>query len=212
MDLSLILRGYIPFVISLTFHEAAHALAARLGGDNTAYLGGQVTLNPVPHMRREPFGTIVLPLLLLISTGGRQVMGWASAPIDPLWAMRHPRRAAVVSFAGPLANLLLAVVAFAVLKYALRSGVDHREGTWLAIKQISAMFLELNLLLCVFNLLPVPPLDGAGVLEGIFPRLLGPVFAAIRSQPFVMLALFFVLIQYGGSLYGPIIELVRGWL
>ncbi len=109
MDLSLILRGYIPFVISLTFHEAAHALAARLGGDNTAYLGGQVTLNPVPHMRREPFGTIVLPLLLLISTGGRQVMGWASAPIDPLWAMRHPRRAAVVSFAGPLANLLLAV-------------------------------------------------------------------------------------------------------
>ena len=84
---------YVVFLLSLTCHEAAHALAARLGGDDTAYLGGQVSLNPVPHVRREPMGAVVVPFLTFLYTSGGWMMGWASAPYDPSWEDRHPRRA-----------------------------------------------------------------------------------------------------------------------
>ena len=85
----------IVFVVSITAHEAAHAWAAWLGGDPTAYRGGQVTLNPIPHMRREPFGTILFPLLSFLWLTPGWMMGWASAPYDPFWEDRHPRRAAL---------------------------------------------------------------------------------------------------------------------
>ena len=90
---------YVAFLFSLTVHEASHALAALKLGDPTAYRGGQVTLNPLPHMRREPFGTIVVPALSYIFAGW--MMGWASAPYDPVWADRHPRRAGWMALAGP---------------------------------------------------------------------------------------------------------------
>jgi hypothetical protein len=109
---------YAAFLLSLTCHEAAHAWAARRGGDDTAYLAGQVTLNPVPHVIREPFGTVLVPLLTYFTNGW--MMGWASAPYDPRWEARHPRRAAAMSAAGPAANLLLALLAFAVLKADFR--------------------------------------------------------------------------------------------
>jgi len=96
---------YAVFLLSVTCHEAAHALAALRGGDRTAYLGGQVSLNPLPHVLREPIGTIVVPLLTFLQMGW--MMGWASAPYDPLWEARHPRRAAFMAASGPLANLLL---------------------------------------------------------------------------------------------------------
>jgi len=83
---------YVAFLFSTTCHEASHAFVAKLGGDSTAALGGQVTLNPVPHIRREPWGMVVIPILAFIFMGG--MIGWASAPFDPLWERRHPRRAA----------------------------------------------------------------------------------------------------------------------
>jgi hypothetical protein len=100
---------YAVFLLSTTFHEAAHAWAARRGGDLTAYHGGQVSLDPRPHIRREPFGMVVLPVLSLAFSGFP--FGFASTPYDPVWAERHPRRAAWMSLAGPAANLLLVVAA-----------------------------------------------------------------------------------------------------
>ena len=114
---------YAAFLLALTCHEAGHALVARWGGDDTAYLSGQVTLNPWPHIRREPLGTIVVPLLTYFTGSSRWMMGWASAPYDPSWEQRHPGRAAAMSAAGPAANFILFAVAFAVLKLGLASGV-----------------------------------------------------------------------------------------
>lgn len=177
VDWEPIALALITFIVSTTVHEAAHALFAKLGGDLTAYRGGQVTLNPLPHIRREPFGMVLIPLITLYSSGGQSCFGYASTPIDPFWAIRHPRRAALMSAAGPLANLLLAAIAFALL-----IGIGHAEsGTAEALVRIAKMFLFLNVLLCVFNLVPLPPLDGAGVLQGLVPRL-RPLYDAIRSQ------------------------------
>jgi Zn-dependent protease len=176
---------YAVFLLSVTCHEAAHAFVAFRGGDATAYHGGQVTLNPIPHIRREPFGTVLVPLLTYVSMGW--MMGWASAPYDPLWEQRHPRRAAAMAAAGPLANLALAAVAFVLLRVGLSSslwvpaapelfGVDRLvmppqpEATALeAVGRLCSLALFLNLLLFLFNLIPLPPLDGAAVVAGLSP-------------------------------------------
>ena len=111
---------YAAFLLSLTGHEAAHAWVARRGGDETAYLSGQVTLNPWPHVRREPIGTIAVPLVTFFLYGW--MMGWASAPYDPRWEDSHPRRAAAMSAAGPAANVFLFALAFIALKGGLAAG------------------------------------------------------------------------------------------
>src|SRR5947209_18881554 len=98
-----------------------HALAALRGGDRTAYLGGQVSLSPIPHIRREPIGMLGVPLLTAFTNGW--AVGWASAPFDPVWAARYPRRAALMAAAGPLANLALALATLAAIKLGLASGV-----------------------------------------------------------------------------------------
>ena len=161
-------------------------------GRGTAYLGGQVSLNPVPHIRRELFGTVVVPLLsyfLYGASGLRWMIGWASAPYDPFWEDRHPRRAAIMAAAGPLANLALALIGFIVLKAGLEAGIwqpyisdyyelDHLvaaiggEGGLLdGLGRFCSVLLSLNLLLFLFNLIPLPPMDGApyqfGVTESI---------------------------------------------
>src|SRR6266540_7395228 len=97
---------YVVFLLSITVHEAAHAFTAMKLGDNTAYHGGQVSLDPVPHMRREPVGMVVVPIISFLMSGG-WMMGWASTPYDPLWAERYPRRSAWMSLAGPVSNLML---------------------------------------------------------------------------------------------------------
>src|SRR6185503_13463800 len=112
---------YVVFLLSTTCHEAAHALAAKLGGDLTSFHGGQVSLNPIPHIRREPFGMVLFPILTYYIGGW--MMGWASAPYDPFWAQRHPRRAAWMSLAGPGANLTLAIIA----------GVAIHVGIWMGV-------------------------------------------------------------------------------
>lgn len=169
---------YVVFLLSTTCHEAAHALAAQLGGDSTAADGGQVSLSPLPHIRREPFGMVFMPLFGIISQTG--FVGWASAPYDPLWAMRHPRRAAWMSLAGPAANFSLALVAAACMRLGLMWGafsygpqspehlVSAPVGTPMeGVATVLSILFSLNILLGFFNLLPFPPLDGYGVL-GLF--------------------------------------------
>jgi Zn-dependent protease len=185
---------YAAFLLSLTCHEAGHALVARWGGDDTAYLSGQVSLNPWPHIRREPLGTILVPILTYFMGTTRWMMGWASAPYDPRWEDRHPARAALMSAAGPLANFILFALAFAALRFGLEAGVwmipqdeitvdrlvaaaPGAAGLWDAAGRFLSVVMCLNLILGVFNLMPFPPLDGIGVVSG----LVSPVRSVYRQ-------------------------------
>ena len=175
-NLSSALVYYVVFLFSTTLHEAAHAWAAARGGDLTAYHGGQASLDPMPHIRREPFGMVVLPLISALITGWP--FGYASAPFDPQWAMRHPKRAALMSLAGPAANLLLVVLAAAAIRGGMLGDVffaperirfgeitdTNAGGVWPAVGTMLSAFFSLNLLLAAFNLLPFPPLDGSGAV------------------------------------------------
>ncbi len=166
---------YIVFLFSLVAHEAAHAFAAWRLGDKTAYEGGQLTLNPYPHVRREPVGMVVAPLVSYLVGGW--MIGWASAPYDPAWAAAHPRRAVLMSFAGPALNLALALMAAILIRIGMGLGVfdspqtlrfDHvveslRPGVLDALAFLLSVGFSLNLLLFLFNLIPLPPLDGSGL-------------------------------------------------
>lgn len=198
---------FVVLLVSNTVHEASHALFAKLGGDLTAYRGGQVTLNPLPHVQREPFGMIVLPLITILSSGGTSCLGFASAPIDAVWAARHPKRAALVSAAGPLSNLLLCAIAFTVLQVVGRP--DSGEGE--AIRRIAGVFLMLNLMLAVLNLFPLPPLDGAGVVGGL-SKPAQRLFDSISRLPMAGIATLVVAIYVMPHVINPIWKVVNGWL
>lgn len=196
---------FLVFLFSTTCHEAAHAWAALKGGDATAYEGGQVTLDPIPHIRREPFGLILAPILSFVWWGW--MMGWASAPYDPHWGRRHPRRWAMMALAGPSANLALALIAFVIIKALLASGTfqlptgefnmfSHLiepvgqvgpRSPLRAIAMLLSVMLSLNVLLALFNLMPVLPLDGASVLQGLFPDSIGRLYDSMRSMPMIEL-------------------------
>ncbi|HMD44231.1 MAG TPA: site-2 protease family protein [Candidatus Acidoferrum sp.] len=152
---------YIVFLFSTTCHEAAHALVAKHGGDSTAALGGQVTLNPIPHIRREPFGMVLVPILSFFFSGG--MIGWASAPFNRDWERRYPKRSAWMALAGPAANFTLMLLAAFALKAGQTMDLFHRQaggGSSFLFTILVTTFM-LNLLLGTFNLLPVPPLDGS---------------------------------------------------
>ena len=164
MDWTYAATLFAAMIISLTLHEAAHGLVAKLGGDPTAYKQGLVTVNPIPHMRRSPLMMVVVPLVMLWQTGGRMCIAAASAPIDARWAVSFPRRAAMMALAGPLTNILLATAAFAALYWIARPDPD---APWQAtVRYIATIVFQLNLLLTIFNLLPLPPFDGAQILCG----------------------------------------------
>jgi len=211
------LAWFVVFLFSLTVHEAAHAWAALKLGDSTAYQGGQVTLNPIPHMRREPFGTLVVPLLSYFLLGG-WMMGWASAPYDPYWAQRYPRRAGWMALAGPVANLIIAVVAAVAMRVGLASGFfENPEG--LAYTQLvsagsssvaeplavlASILFSLNVLLFLFNLLPVPPLDGSSILQLFLPEDTARRYQAFVSQPMMGLLGLVIAWRLFGEIFGPI--------
>ncbi|PIE22945.1 MAG: hypothetical protein CSA62_09415 [Planctomycetota bacterium] len=229
MNLSLtdILVWYVALIIAMVVHEAAHALVAKWGGDPTAYEHGQVTLNPVPHMRREPFGTIVLPLLTLFTM--KWPLGFAHAPYNPIWAERYPKRAAVMASAGPLANLALAGLLIVVFQIGRMPSVglfeipfdqpgsvtetchkivvgwdDPISGPLYSLAKILSAIFSMNLILGVFNLIPVPPLDGASILENLLPGPLGGFFRLMRSNPLLMMAAFFLIAwELADYLIGP---------
>jgi Zn-dependent protease len=155
--------SYIVFLFSTTCHEASHSLVAKLGGDSTAAHGGQVSLNPIPHIRRSPFGMVVFPILSFFLSGGGMI-GWASAPYDPLWERRHPRRAGWMALAGPAANFTLMLLAVISLRLGRYFHIFHRDAITGAPSLLGitlSVVFSLNLLLGTFNLLPVPPLDGS---------------------------------------------------
>ncbi|HEY3741432.1 MAG TPA: site-2 protease family protein [Bryobacteraceae bacterium] len=196
---------YVAFLFSLTCHEAAHALVAKWGGDLTAYHAGQVTLNPLPHIQREFWGTVIVPLIsYLIGRGA--MLGWGSAPFDPYWEQRYPKRAAWMALAGPAANMILVLVSAILMHIGLLTGFFQGmqyvgftsiiEGTDLAggVAAFLSILFSLNLMLGLFNLFPVPPLDGNTAIALILPDKLNDKFREFTRQP--MLQMFGVLIAW----------------
>lgn len=195
------LAFYAVFVFAVTIHEAAHAWAAMKGGDLTAYNGGQVSLDPLPHMRREPFGMVVLPILSVLLSGFP--IGYASAPFDPDWAALHPRRAAWMALAGPGANLAMTVLAALAIHLGAAGGafeaptqvgftqvttsLGAQNGLAAGVAMLLSLLFSMNLLLFVLNLMPLPPLDGSGALPLLMPESWVPRYRELASQPMVAL-------------------------
>jgi len=205
MDNTKIAEGviwYVAFLFSTTFHEAAHAWFAKLGGDLTAYHGGQVSLNPTAHIKREPIGMVLLPILSLFLIGWP--FGYASAPYDPVWAQRNHQKAALMSLAGPVSNLFLMLVAGFLIRlgYGMHyfeapmeiqySEVASGAGTAANLALVVSIFFSLNLILCIFNLMPLPPLDGSGVIPLFLNQRLAQRYRdIIHNQAFAMMGLLF---------------------
>lgn len=213
--LALLPLWYIAFLLSLTCHEAAHALAAKWGGDPTAYHAGQVTLNPMPHIQREMFGTIAVPLVTFLLNGW--MLGWGSAPYDPYWEQRYPRKAAWMALAGPLANFALVLIATVIIQIGLATGAFHLpeggigfaelvSGTGLAdgFARFASLLFSLNLLLGCFNLLPVAPLDGHSVLGLILPEETHLRWLAFIRDPMPSMIGLVAAWQFFGYLFHPI--------
>jgi len=214
---------YIVFLFSTTCHEASHALAAKLGGDLTAFHGGQVTLNPIPHIRREPVGTVLAPIVSYFAA--HWMIGWASAPFDPYWQHRYPRRAAWMALAGPAANFTLMLLAAAAIRFGVFFGVFHApatanftritESSIPGAAQFAATFLSvlfvLNLLLGTFNLLPVPPLDGTTVITLFMKEETARRYLDLAHQGFGFLGLLLAWMLFD-KLFEPIYTLALNLL
>ncbi len=180
-------------IVSLTVHEAAHAWAADRLGDSTARLLGRLSLNPLAHI--DPVGTVVFPLVAL--TTGLPLIGWAKpVPVD-FRNLRAPRRDfALIAAAGPASNLLMALAGAGV--FGLMRGGDGDLG--LAVYGIG-MFVVLNVLLAVFNMFPIPPLDGGNVLMGVLPPSMSAVIDRIRPYG--------IFVLYALMLSGVLFQVVR---
>ena len=180
----------IPAILAITLHEAAHGFVAKWRGDDTAWQLGRVTLNPFRHI--DPFGTVILPALMYFTTGF--VFGWAK-PVPVNFArLHHPRRDMVwVALAGPGINFILALVSAILWGMAVGDGVI---ATWLrAALEVSVL---VNVVLMVFNLIPLPPLDGGRVAVGLLPDALAfPLARLERFGMLILLGAFFLLPMIG---------------
>ena len=223
MDADLVTGGmsYLVFLFSTTCHEAAHAWTALQLGDDTAYRGGQVTLDPTPHVKREPFGMVVVPLLSFLTGGG--MLGWASAPYDPAWAARFPRRSGLMALAGPAANLVLAVLAALAIHAGRAAGVFGlpmhygwmkiavalHGGFWPFVAGLLSIAFSMNLLLLTFNLLPLPPLDGSALPVLALPERAGRAYLGVsRGLGFLGLFLAWKLFAIA---YPPVWRAATAW-
>ena len=193
-------------LLSLTIHETAHAATADWYGDPTARRLGRISLNPAVHV--DPVGTVILPLLGILAGGF--VFGWAKpVPVNPA-NLRRPRQDfLVIAAAGPASNIVLAIGASWLLAAV---GLEAAGGWAGAVATFAFAMLQLNLLLAVFNMIPVPPLDGGNVLAGLLPEWLAePYDRLVRPWGFVILL---VLMATGGlyQIIGPPMSLLMGWL
>lgn len=222
-DMLAALAFYVVFVFSVTCHEAAHAWAAKQGGDLTAYLGGQVSLDPIPHMKREPIGMVLLPLITVTTMGFP--FGYASAPYSVAWAQQYPRRAAWMALAGPAANLALVLIAAVAIHIGVgmgaleapdsisfrrivaaagEAGLAESATTGGYVAFLLSLFYSMNLLLLILNMIPLPPLDGSGALPLILPDSLNDAYQSFIQIPYLSLAVFFLVFNYFGDLFGPL--------
>jgi Zn-dependent protease len=191
--------SFVVLLFSLSVHEAAHAWTAERLGDPTGRQLGRVSLNPVVHI--DPIGTLLLPLIAMVT--GAPLIGWAKpVPVSTRQLRRYPRDFMLVAFAGPASNLLLAALASVALRampgHASVGGMDVGAP----LTQLATMAFQLNLLLAVFNLVPVPPLDGSNILGGVLRGALHRGYEALRPYGvFILYAL--MLSGKLGAIIGP---------
>jgi Zn-dependent protease len=215
MDPVLGITWYIVLLVALTCHEAAHSFVAWKLGDPTAYRQGQVTLDPVAHIRREPFGTVIMPILSYILAGW--MIGWASAPYDPYWARNNRRSAALMALAGPVANLILVVLAGLTIRAGMLLGIFHAPES-VTFEQVTAatspgfansasvaisIVFSLNLILFVFNLIPLPPLDGSEIVSLFLSGSAADRYAQLLHQPGFRIIGLVVAWRLMGMVLGP---------
>jgi Zn-dependent protease len=187
-DLGKVVITFVVFLFSTSCHEAAHAAMAYWWGDPTGKEAGQLTLNPIPHIKREPWGMVAIPLFMLLQSGGGMLMGWASTPVNAS-RMRNPRWGDFwTSAAGPLTNLLIAVVCI-VLSIIVISPVGSALGGFQdATEQFLWTGVWLNIVLTVLNFIPVPPLDGGHMMSNLLPYAAAQVYNQIRPFGYIILA------------------------
>ena len=209
INVAQIFISFIVLLFSLTVHEMAHAWTADRLGDPTARLLGRVSLNPLVHA--DPVGTVLFPLIAMIT--GAPLIGWAKpVPVNVRQLRHHRRDYVLVAAAGPASNLVMAVTAgclLAVLPISPQTLDEANVSAPLATFLSQAM--RLNVLLAVFNMIPIPPLDGGNVLAGLLPNQLAGIFNQIRPYGFILL---YALILTGGfdALVVPPYRFILSWL
>ncbi len=183
MSIALGIIQIFVLLFAITIHEASHGWVAYKLGDPTAYLQGRVTLNPIAHI--DPLGTIIFPILLVVMRTGF-VFGWAKpVPVNP-YNLKNPRRDNLwISAAGPLSNILVAFISIILLKLIFPINLSIIRG----LSIILYYSVLLNIILAVFNLIPIPPLDGSGVLMGLLPEKAAEQYDRIRPFGFIILLL-----------------------
>jgi Zn-dependent protease len=205
IDIPQLIVAFIVLIASLTFHEAAHAWTANKLGDPTARMLGRLSLNPAVHV--DVIGTLVFPLIAMLT--GFPLIGWAKpVPVD-MRNLRHPRRDfAVVAIAGPISNLTLAAGG-ALLFMVWNADASSPANELLTVGLIR--FVLLNVLLAVFNMIPIPPLDGGNVLMGVLPEPLAAVVDKLRPWGFLLL---YALMLSGllAAIIFPVQRAVLNWL
>jgi Zn-dependent protease len=206
LDWSAVAVSFGILLVSLSVHECAHAWTALQFGDSTALALGRVSLNPIRHI--DPVGTLLFPALSMYSTGGAVRFGWAKpVPVNPYRMKRPGLGITTVSFAGPASNLVLALFCAAALGLASPEG----DITGTLGHVVLRAFVETNVALAIFNLIPLTPLDGGGMVAGLLPRRFAPSWAAFETiAPFVLIGLLVsgVLSRF----LGPAVDAVAGVL
>jgi Zn-dependent protease len=206
LDFQQLLVPFVILIASLTFHEAAHAWTANKLGDPTARMLGRLSLNPAVHV--DVIGTIVFPLIAIVT--GIPLLGWAKpVPVDMRY-LKHPRRDfAIVALAGPVSNLILAT-AGAVVFGAIGEDPAAAAGETLFANGL-ILFVLINVLLAVFNMLPIPPLDGGNVLMGVLPESMAAAMDKLRPWGFLLL---YALMLTGvlSAIIFPVQRAVLNWL
>ena len=209
IDLAYVFISFIVLLFSLTIHEMAHAFTADRLGDPTARLLGRISLNPLVHA--DPIGTILFPLIALVT--GAPLIGWAKpVPVNVRNLRHHRRDYILVAAAGPASNLVIALVSAILLAVMPISPQTLGETNVSApIGAALSQAMRLNVLLAVFNMLPIPPLDGGNVLAGLLPPRLAISFNQLRPYGFLLL---YALILSGGfdTIVIPPYRFILSWL
>ena len=207
---------YFAFLFSTVVHEASHSFAALKLGDRTAYDGGQVTLDPLPHIKREPIGTVLVPIISFLAGGW--MIGWASAPYNRDWARYYPDRSAVMALAGPLSNLLLVILSGITIRIGMimhwfyapphinfsHVTAAYQDGPFQAVAMLLSILFSLNIILFIFNLIPLPPLDGSGIVPLFINREKAVSYLDfIHNTPLLFIGLFLAW-ELFGFIFDPI--------